>query len=53
VAESLFMTALGRKPTRAEKGAVEQALTAGDDRAAVFTDLFWALLNAKEFAFNH
>ena len=33
--------------------AVKDALTAGDPREEVFRDLFWALLNSKEFAFNH
>ena len=32
---------------------MNKALAAGDDRREVFRDLFWALLNSKEFAFNH
>ncbi len=53
VLEELFLAALGRRPAAAEVSAVRQALAAGDGRADVFGDLFWALLNSKEFAFNH
>lgn len=51
--EELFLTALGRMPTAAEWRAMQTALAEGDARAEVFRDLFWALLNSKEFAFNH
>ncbi len=51
--EELFLTALGRRPSAAETEAVTKALAAGDDRKEVYADLFWALLNSKEFAFNH
>jgi hypothetical protein len=52
VTESLFLSTLSRPPTDAERNAVNQSLSA-DKREAVFADLFWALLNAEEFAFNH
>ena len=29
------------------------AFSDSDNRDEVFRDLFWALLNTKEFAFNH
>jgi hypothetical protein len=32
---------------------VSGALKGGDPREEVFRDLLWALLNAKDFAFNH
>ena len=51
--EELFLATLSRPPTAAEQAAVAQALADGDDREEVFRDLFWALLNSKEFAFNH
>jgi hypothetical protein len=53
VTEQLFLRTLGRLPTAEQRYAVNQALAAGDPREEVFRDLFWALLNAKEFAFNH
>ena len=52
VTTELFRATLSREPTDPELAAIEQQL-AGDSREAVFSDLFWALLNSKEFAFNH
>jgi hypothetical protein len=47
------VTALARRPTAAEMAAVREQLAAGEGREPVLRDLFWALLNSKEFAFNH
>jgi hypothetical protein len=44
--------ALARRPTAAERELLRGHLAA-DARDAVFRDLFWALLNSKEFTFNH
>jgi hypothetical protein len=44
---------LCRRPTTAEVKAVTDAMSAGDGREDVYRDLYWALLNSKEFAFNH
>ena len=52
VIEELFLATLNRFPAEAEVGAVKKAL-AGGDREEGLRDLFWALLNSKEFAFNH
>ena len=53
--DALFTLAMQRKATDAEFSAVQKQLAATlpDQRAAALADLFWALLNAKEFAFNH
>ena len=52
VIEEIFLSTLGRRATKSEAVAVTKSL-AGADREEVFADLFWALLNTKEFAFNH
>jgi hypothetical protein len=52
VLRELFLATLNRAPTPAEETAF-QSVAASGDRTAVFTDLFWALLNSKEFVFNH
>jgi hypothetical protein len=52
VIEELFLATLGRLPTAAQVAAVKKGL-AEDGREEVLRDLFWALLNSKEFAFNH
>ncbi len=51
--ERLFLTTLARKPTKTETNAAMNALASGDPRDTIFRDLLWALLNSKEFAFNH
>jgi hypothetical protein len=53
IIEELFLTTLSRLPTGNEKTAATKALGDGSPRDEVFRDLFWALVNAKEFTFNH
>lgn len=51
--EKLFLATLSRKPTDEELKQVLAELGPEDQRHEAYKDLFWALLNAKEFAFNH
>jgi len=53
VIEQLFLSVLGRRPKEAEQKTLTRMLADGSDRAEVVRDLFWALLNSKEFVFNH
>ncbi len=53
VTDELFLRTFARRPTAAELKAVTAALASGDPREVVYRDVFWALLNAKEFVFNH
>lgn len=53
VTDELFLAALGRHPSPNETAAVNKGLSAGDPREDVYRDLLWALMNTKEFAFNH
>ncbi len=53
-ADALFTLTLQRKATDVEFARVQpQLAVAAEQRTGAFADLFWALLNAKEFAFNH
>jgi len=52
VTDEIFLATVSRLPGEKERAALTQAL-ADDERAAVFRDLYWALLNSKDFAFNH
>ena len=62
VTEQIFLATFSRMPNDAERAAIRAAMSATetavasektDNREEVFADLFWALLNSKEFAFNH
>ena len=53
VIENLYLRCLGRRPTDKELSKLKEFL-AGDAKAElVLNDIFWSLLNSKEFVFNH
>ncbi|OYW71255.1 MAG: cell surface protein [Verrucomicrobia bacterium 12-59-8] len=54
IVEDLFLRVFGRMPLDKEWANVQQAITEdAGARQNVLEDLFWALLNSKEFYFNH
>ena len=55
IIEELFQATLTRQPAADEQAAVIAQLSSAStiDRSEVFQDLFWALLNSREFAFQH
>jgi hypothetical protein len=52
VLNTLYLTCLARSPGEAERNLFQSQL-GSDPRDVVYRDLFWALLNSKEFTFNH
>lgn len=52
IIEELYLTTLSRLPTEDERALMSQAFESGDRRAAA-EDILWALMNSKEFVFNH
>ena len=46
------MRSLGR-PTPDELDTLMPTLGEGSDQARALADIFWALLNSREFLFNH
>lgn len=52
IVEELFLATLSRRPTPQESTVIGKSLTEGP-KDEVLRDLFWALLNSKEFCFNH
>lgn len=53
IIEDLYIRCLTRKPTEDETGRLMAMIGTPETQGEVLQDLFWALLNAKEFAFNH
>ena len=52
IVEEIYLTTLSRFPTTAEQQLMQQAFDSGD-RATAAEDILWALMNSKEFVFNH
>jgi len=54
VISELFLRVFGRLPAAVEAKSVTAAIAADPaNRQIVLEDAFWALMNSKEFYFNH
>ena len=53
VIDELCLTALARLPREDERIVFREAFSASMDRRAAAEDILWALLNSKEFLYNH
>jgi hypothetical protein len=53
IVESLFIRALARRPTRDERDRLDKLLRAAKNPQDALEDIFWSLLNSREFLFNH
>jgi hypothetical protein len=52
--DQLYLSALCRYPTQAEKTAITQMLAnSKQDRRAAIEDMYWAVLTSREFLFDH
>lgn len=53
--ETAYLAVLTRRPTAAESEHFQKELqgVSGDQRARRMADMYWALLNSTEFAWNH
>jgi hypothetical protein len=49
----LYARAFGRPPTAAENTSLESLFGDAEQSKAILEDIQWALLNSKEFLFNH
>jgi hypothetical protein len=52
----LYVKALTREPTPDELSSLANAVAegkTGDEKEQILNDVFWAILNSKEFIFNH
>ncbi len=53
IIEELYLRTVSRYPTPKERGRAETAIARSGDPRHGLEDLFWALLNSKEFLYNH
>jgi hypothetical protein len=53
IIENLYLRCFSRKPTADEMASLKKFITPDSNQEQVLNDIFWSLLNAKEFVFNH
>ncbi|MEM0925503.1 MAG: DUF1549 and DUF1553 domain-containing protein [Planctomycetota bacterium] len=53
VIQRIYIRCLTRVPTAVEMEALTQSLVDASDKVAALEDIFWAVLNSREFVFNH
>lgn len=53
IVEKLYVRCLSRKPTAEEQAALAPLFAEGQDVKRSLEDVFWSLLNSREFIFNH
>lgn len=53
VIEELFLKVLARRPSQNELAALLKVIPQAPSRAEAMQDVLWALINSKEFMFNH
>jgi hypothetical protein len=53
IVDELYLRCLSRRPTEGEQKAIETQLAGAKDPRPPLQDVFWALLNSREFLFNH
>jgi hypothetical protein len=49
----LYLRCLARRPTKDELDKLLPAMGEGSNKQQALEDIFWALLNSREFLFNH
>jgi hypothetical protein len=53
IIENMYLRCFSRKPTEVEMTKLNEFLKDEKNREQTLKDLFWGLLNSKEFLFNH
>jgi len=53
IIENLYLRCFSRKPTDDEMTKLKSFIAPDSNQEQVLNDIFWSLLNAKEFVFNH
>jgi len=53
ILDEVYIRSLSRRPTEKEQVALSALLAESSDKKQTLEDTFWALLNSREFLFNH
>lgn len=53
IIDELYLTALGRAPTAAERKRLTDHIDGAKEKPRAVEDVLWAILNTREFMFNH
>ena len=53
IIDEVYVRCLARRPTEAEKQTLVALIAAETDKKKALEDVFWAVLNSREFMFNH
>lgn len=53
IIDEVYVRCLTRRPTAEEKAKLVETVNAAPDKNVALQDVFWAVLNTKEFMFNH
>ncbi len=53
ILSTLYIRSLSRQPSPEELAEVKKAIEGVDNQQQALEDIFWALLNSREFLFNH
>jgi hypothetical protein len=53
IVDELYIRCFARRPSAGESAALEEVLASAADPRVALEDVFWALLNSREFMFNH
>lgn len=53
IVDELFLSALSRYPSAQEQASALETMANTADRREACEDILWALLNSKEFLYNH
>jgi hypothetical protein len=53
IIEELYIRCLCRKPNKEELSSLSSIVAQAGDRQKALEDVFWGILNSREFIFNH
>jgi hypothetical protein len=53
IIDRLYMAAVSRPPNESEKTGLNDYVAAAENKREALEDVFWSVLNSKEFIFNH